>query len=401
MGKKYRVLSLDGGGSWALIEAGALIDMFGEGTAGWDVLRAFDLVAANSGGSIVLGCLIENLALGQIFDFFMDETKRRSVFSKTSSLADRVLEGVTGMGPKYSAEKKLPALESVLPIRGNMVLGDAVRGIPGQRGAGENLRVLIVGFDYDRCRATFFRSAATNGPAYGTGAAADLTLAEAIHASTNAPVNYFDGPATYPDDPGRYWDGAIAGCNNPVLAGVAEAVTTTRDFLEIVALSLGTATVALPWPEPGEEGSPYVRQRSDPGLKNDLVKLAGAILDDPPDMASFLAHVMTGSGSGLPAGSVADSQIVRMNPMISPVQDANKQWIAPGGLTLAQFQALAALGMDAIDQPDVETIANYADLWLKDQAPNQPVRMDGDTLACEIGQSTFSAAKAAWAAIEG
>jgi len=401
MGTKYRVLSLDGGGSWALIEAKALIEMFGEGTSGWDVLRAFDLVAANSGGSIVLGCLIENLTLGQIFDFFMDETKRQSVFSRTSSLADRVLEGVLGMGPKYSAEKKLPALQSVLPARGNMVLGDAVQGILGQRGTGENLRVLIVGFDYDRCRATFFRSAASNGPAYGTGAAADVTLAQAIHASTNAPVNYFDGPATSPDVSGRYWDGAITGCNNPVLAGVAEAVTTTRDFLEIVALSLGTATVALPWPEPGQEDSPYVRQPSDTGLKNDLAKLAGAILDDPPDMASFLAHVMTGSGSGLPAGGVADSQIVRMSPMVSPVLDANKQWIAPGGLTLAQFQALAALGMDAIDQPDVETIANYADLWLKGQAPNQPVRMDGDSLTCEIGQSTFSAARAAWDAVKG
>jgi hypothetical protein len=34
-----------------------------------------------------------------------------------------------------------------------------------------------------------------------------------------------------------------------------------------------------------------------------------------------------------------------------------------------------------------------------DQVLNQPVRMNGDTLHPEIGQPTFSAAKAAWEAI--
>lgn len=398
---KYRVLSLDGGGSWALIQVKALIDIFGESTPGWDVLRSFDLAAANSGGSIVLGCLIENMTLAQILAFFLDETRRRSVFSKTSSVVDRVLEDLLGMGPKYSAQKKLAGLQSALPSRGNMPLTQSVEGIPGQRGAGDNLRVLIVGFDYDRCRAAFFRSAEASGASYGCGTVADITLAEAIHASTNAPVNFFDGPAIYPDGSDRYWDGAITGNNNPVLVGVTEAVAALKGFTEIVALSLGTGTVALPWPQPGEEGSPYVKKPSSTGLRSDLAKLAGAILDDPPDMATFLAHVMTGGGAGLPAGGPADSSIVRMSPMISPVRDNNGQWTAPGGLMLAQFQALADLAMDAVDQQDVQTIANYADLWLVDKVSNMPVRMDGDSLKCEIGQSTFSAAKAAWDAIKG
>ena len=45
----YRILTLDGGGAWALIEVKALIDLFGGATRGNEVLAAFDLVAANSG----------------------------------------------------------------------------------------------------------------------------------------------------------------------------------------------------------------------------------------------------------------------------------------------------------------------------------------------------------------
>ena len=51
----FRILSLDGGGSWALIEVKALIALYGAGATGHEVLSHFDLAAANSGGSIVLG----------------------------------------------------------------------------------------------------------------------------------------------------------------------------------------------------------------------------------------------------------------------------------------------------------------------------------------------------------
>jgi hypothetical protein len=156
----------------------------------------------------------------------------------------------------------------------------------------------------------------------------------------------------------------------------------------------------LPAAQPGQEGSPFVRQPSPTGLANDLRKLATAILDDPPDMATYIAHVMTGNGAGLDPGSPADSQIVRMNPLLSPVLDANNQWQPPASLTAAQFHALLSLDMDAIEQSQVESIAAYADQWIQDNVPNQPVRMDGDTLVLEIGQGRYSKAKAAWLAIQ-
>lgn len=60
----YRILSLDGGGSWALIK------LYGAAATGHQVLRDFDLVAATSGGSLVLGGLVENLSLNELLSVF-------------------------------------------------------------------------------------------------------------------------------------------------------------------------------------------------------------------------------------------------------------------------------------------------------------------------------------------
>ena len=390
----YRILSLDGGGSWALIQVKALIALYGENTLGNSILENFDMVAANSGGSIVLGGLVENLTLADLLGMFEDVDLRKSIFSPTSTWGDRVLHDVTGLGPKYSSANKLPALQHALPKKGNVALNIVASGLR-RPGAPNDVHLLIIGFDYDRNRATFFRSAETNGGVeWGYGETTTITLAEAIHASTNAPVNYFDSPATFPDRPRRYWDGAITGCNNPVLAGVTEAICMGVKPSDIVALSIGTGTVALPWPEPGEAGSPYVQKLEEPGLVKDLRKLAASILDDPPDIAAFLAHVMTDSGHGIAAP--ADSRIVRMSPLISPIKASGGTWGPPSGMTAAQFTYLANLDMDAVEQPQVDAIGRFADLWIDNAVLNQPIRMSADTLKRELGQVWFKDAVAAW-----
>lgn len=389
----YRILSLDGGGAWSLIQVKALIALYDQTTLGRAVLGDFDLVAANSGGSLVLGGLVENLKLGDLLGYFEDEKLRKSIFSPTTSVGDWTLQKFTGLGPKYSAENKLPALQRLLPNRGNVALPSAASGV---RRAGSSLDVhlLITSFDYDRNRATFFRSAqAGSGAAWGTGDTSSVTLAEAIHASTNAPVNYFDGPAVFPDRPERYWDGGITGCNNPILAAVTEAIVLGQKRTDIVALSIGTASVALPWPDPGQASSPLVQSPTDQSLVADLRKLATSILDDPPDIATFIAHVMTGGNDGVPPP--ADSRIVRMNPLISP-GGVPGNWVVPLGMTVAQFSYLAKLDMDAVEQSQVDAIAAYADQWLQSKVSNQPIRMNGDTLKLELGSHWFQDAVAAW-----
>jgi len=393
----YRILSLDGGGSWALIQVKALINLYGASATGNSILEDFDMVAANSGGSIVLGGLVENLTLSDMLAMFEDVDRRKAIFSPTNTWGDRLLHDLTGLGPKYSSANKLPALQHALPRKGNVALNVVASGIR-RPGAAEDVHLLIIGFDYDRNRASFFRSAVTNGGVeWGHGETTNMALAEAIHASTNAPVNYFDAPATFPDRTGRYWDGGITGCNNPVLAAVTEAICKAVKPTDIVALSIGTGTVALPWPGPGDADSPYVQKLDEPGLVKDLRKLATSILDDPPDIATFLAHVMTGSGQGIE--KPADSRVVRMNPLISPIRGSDGKWGPPANMTAAQFQYLANLDMDAVEQSQVDAITRFADLWMSNSVLNQPIRMQADTLDRELGQLWFKDAVAAWQTI--
>lgn len=68
----YRILSLDGGGSWALLQVLALREIYGSEKRGRDVLADFDLVAANSGGSLTLGGLLTDKTLDEILAFYLD-----------------------------------------------------------------------------------------------------------------------------------------------------------------------------------------------------------------------------------------------------------------------------------------------------------------------------------------
>ena len=301
----YRILTLDGGGSWALIEVRALMKIYGGGATGHQVLKEFDLVAANSGGSLVLAGLIENLSLNAILEYFLDENKRRDVFRNNGDVGDTVLRGLLNLGPKYSAQHKYGAIRRLIPKTGDMRLAGIANRIIGPNA--EPVHILIVGFDYDRNRAVFFRSAPASRPNWGEGQPADATLAGAVHASTNAPVNYFDAPATLPNLPDRYWDGGVTGCNNPVATAVIEAIVLGQKPSNIRALSLGTGHVSLPLAAPGAEPGELEAPRSESSLPSDIRKLATAILDDPPDAASFIAHAITGADLD-PAGPIKSSR---------------------------------------------------------------------------------------------
>jgi hypothetical protein len=392
----YRILTLDGGGAWAVIEVRTLIDLYGADKTGHEVLGMFDLVAANSGGSIVLAGLVENKTLGQILALFETEANRRSIFSPTRNVPDRTLQSLVGIGPKYSAAAKLPALERLLPLMGDKPLQNIIPGVFGP--SGNPVHLLIIAFDYDRNAATFLRSAPAGLAAFGTGEPTSLTLAGAVHASTNAPVNYFDAPAELPNATERYWDGGLTGNNNPALAAAVEAVTLGHEPSSLRLLSLGTASVHLPLAAVGAPASPYLRPRPVSSITADLTKVASTILDDPPDFATYVVHAMTGANAGLPAGVV--SRIVRMNPLIAP-DLVDGQWTAPSGWTAAQFQYLCHIDMDAVDQNEVSYIDSWCSLWMADKSRNQPIRMDGTTFEVEVGYGRYSEAKAAWGKLTG
>src|SRR5689334_9790504 len=110
----YRILSLDGGGSWALIQVMTLIDLYsakrdGTDVTGHQVLKKFDLAAANSGGSLTLAGLIMNWSLSDLLGLFMRQSMREQIFVATSFIADPIahLTNLVDFGPKYDTAAKL------------------------------------------------------------------------------------------------------------------------------------------------------------------------------------------------------------------------------------------------------------------------------------------------------
>ncbi|WP_321877368.1 patatin-like phospholipase family protein [Paraburkholderia bannensis] len=408
-GNCFRILSLDGGGAWALIQVRALQKLYGTDARGHEVLKDFQLVAANSGGSLVLGGLIENLTLHEIDNLFQNPTRRSSIFSPLGGLSgfgDDVLEKVCGLGPKYSTTHKLYGIQAALPRFGTTPLDGLPRTLDNNAAWP---RFLIPAFDYDLRRAMFFRSDAqsvANNMAY----LGEPTVAEAIHASTNAPINYFNQPATFRSSPKyashRYWDGAVAGYNNPVLAAVLEVLANQQRYAtsvqQIVALSIGTGNTALPLPEPlvppiqAADGG-LVLHPQDSKLTADIRILSQSILSDPPDAATYAAHLaLGGSGCCAPSAPVS-GHVVRMNPLIRPCYSPGN-WNLPPNLSATEFTDLVNLDMDAVEPRQIALINRFCDLWLADDVPNQAIRAD-ERFQTLIGQCKFSAASAAWQSI--
>ncbi len=410
----YRILSLDGGGRWSLISVMALQRVFGEKARGHDVLRSFDLVAANSGGSIVLGALAENMPLDQVLDLFRTSDL---LFPEESWLAPRhwfhwLTRQLFKLGPRYDTGKKLAALVQLMPDFGSVKLTEIPERVAQLNG--QLTHFLIVGFDYDWKRAKYFRSNADS--LANSSKPTNATLAQAIHASSTAPVNYFNAPARLPgkvSDGNRFWDGAVTGQNNPVLAAVTEALANGQSRIahrDIRVLSIGTGTVTLPVvgrPAPADRG--LVAKAGKSGVISDLLELSESILDDPPDSASFEAWIMLGNPvPPQPGGKLLADQLkerpepvslVRMNPLVRPLKEGHS-WRPPDGLKRNEFVKLTKIDIDARIE-DVDLLVKFARAWLSDEVPNQPIRENPYTFEARIGHRLFSEALNAWEARTG
>jgi hypothetical protein len=383
----FKILSLDGGGTWAIIEAMTLGDLFGQDTPGHEILKQFDLVAANSGGSIVLAALACNHSPAQMAELFSVKANRDRIFVRRPFMVPALDELPV---PRYQTEEKIIGLRAVLGPGADLPLqshyGDAMKDLP---------RLIIAAFDYDRQRARFFRS--RTSPAASSTAPVKASLMKAIHASSNAPVYFFNEPASWGGR--RYWDGAIAGYNNPVLAAVTEALAllpgqTAVTAKDVRVLSIGTGSTVLPQgtdsPAPPKELAADVCR---PGLISDIKEMAMSILDDPPDAASFVAYVALGLPLPPPNETVANPNFVRMSPLIQPLF-VDGQWVRPEGLTASDFAFLRDLQMDAVAEFDVEMIEKLCEQWHAGNVANQPIR-PGHHFSADVGFDRYGPAKAA------
>jgi uncharacterized protein len=410
----YNILALDGGGSWAILQAQALAQLYGYDTPGQSILARFTLAAANSGGSIILAGLALNFTPRDLITNLNQLQLRQNIFVPNPNLTTFL-----GLGlEKYQAAAKLQGLINIMQT----APAGAKCSQPLDQ-IGSPCRLLIPAFNYDRQRAEFFRSD-PNSPAASVQGCPQPTLAEAVHASTNAPIKFFNAPAQFatPAYSGcRYWDGCMAGLNNPVLAAVTEAMAYGYAATDLRILSIGTASVFLPMPSPlpapdspGQNGLCVQIQSS--GLIHDATEiLPTLILDDPPDESSFIAHVIVSGPAVLsqdPANPTTNGNLVRLNPWIQPVSGPGG-WVVPSLLAYAPdltmsppnsvtmnypgdlgvFNALVNLEMDAVAQADVDLITTLGRSWIAGATPNQSIRTTPDMKPL-IGHGTFGAGAA-------
>ncbi|MDI4634330.1 patatin-like phospholipase family protein [Pelomonas sp. V22] len=399
--KPYRILSLDGGGTFCLIQAKALAALFGAHTPGRKVLSHFQLAAATSGGSFVLAALANDKSPGDIIEKFGTEANRKRFFNRLP-FWQRWISVLSGgqLGTRFDPRSKKQFIESTLAPVGQQKLIELGRDntLPA---------LLIVGYDYQYDRAKLLRSRPDSPAANFPRDDGHVTLAEAVDLSTHAPVNWFSGlsrPAGS-QAPG-YWDGALTGFNNPVQLAVSEAIGNGVPREDIGVLSLGTGHCMLLSQE--TPAAPELRiERQTPGLLRDLVKVARAIIGEPPDADSYLAHLSLTGAVPAAAGQTMDSPVIRCSPLIHPLR-SDGQWAPPPGLgSVAEFGRLARLDIAATADADVALINALIGDWIAGHSQNQPVRRAGayfelheghwdEQRCCEIGYPRFADAKAAW-----
>jgi hypothetical protein len=392
-----RILSLDGGGTRAGILARALAEIYGADSPGRSILRRFRYVAANSGGSSVLAALCCDCTPREIFELYDDPPTVRRLFSPRWVASVPILREFL---PRYSAEGKHAALREVFDryARAGEPAPSSIRLSEWPQFIGSNVNLLVTAFDFDRRRAAFFRSSRQRSLTKSSTPAVDPTLAEAVHASTNAPIVYFDRPAAFAGH--RYWDGAMAGYNNPVLAAVIEALANEppERVPDFRVLSIGTGTTVRPLTTEGAP-PPLGRTPSGEGLFRTLRIAASTVLDDPPDAAMFHAHMALRQKLPAHGETYSDGTLVRISPMLRPDWDGAR-WRLPGGLDERDFAAIAELELDGMDRGALDMVRLMAELWIGGALANQPIRM-GERFRCDIGHDRFPQALRHWLRIAG
>jgi hypothetical protein len=416
-----------------------LTDLYPDKT-GHEILDDFDLVAANSGGSLVLGGLVANMNPRDIEKMFCDEDTRRQLFHKKSTLGMiNLVRRTLGFVPKYTTRDKLAGIENVFRnaarktgVEGKLLantqfIDQNIELIDQNFDQSFDTDLVIASFDYDRQRAKLFRSNVDSKAATAGDKIHSCRLVEAINASSTAPIKFFDKPATVNwqkndaaaaaaniadlqitpgDRTDRFWDGGVAGFNNPVLIAITEALANGVRPSDIIALSIGTGTARLPlasdFVATAHNDKRLVTTEAPPSTIADLKKMAVTILSDPPDSASYIAHVI------LTNGDTGRLPLVRMNPFIRPRLGADGNTLRPpSGLEEQDIQDLCNLEMDAVEQQDVDKIVRMTENWMRngessDESSdagiaNQPIRHSGRAFEkCVIGHSTYGEAKRDW-----
>lgn len=346
------VLSFDGGGVRCILQAQILNDLY-PGLSGHQILKQFDVVTATSAGSVVLGGLLGNMYPYDIFEAFQKKSFLESIFSRTC----------WPIFPKWSTEKKKAGILKILPQSDQYLSSIATDlGIS---------RILIPAFDVQSRKAHIF----DNLDPFHT------TLADAINASSTAPITYFDQPASVR---GRtYWDGGIAGLNNPAAYGTAIAKEMyPKD--DICTLSLGSGMMVTADDLNTTQSAFY------PNLIQSCKNLISALVDDAPDVSTRYLWTMT------------NGAYIRLSPIIGPGQVGTLRGLPSiyyKDPTLGGYKGycdLAASKLDSTQADIIEKLACVGMHYLNDEIPTQTIPQMDDLNSVSLTNMYYSRLKTKW-----
>lgn len=347
-----RVLSFDGGGVRCLLQAQILNDMY-PNMSGHQILKRFDVVTATSAGSVVLSGLLGDMTPRDIFESFRSPDFLNAIFART----------YWPFFPKWSTEKKRAGLLHILPHSDRDMNAIALDlGIS---------RIIIPAFDVQSRRAHIFDS-------FRSG---NATLLDAVHASTTAPVTYFDAPATVGKR--TYWDGGVCGLNNPAAYGTAVAKEMFPDD-DIWTLSLGSGVMVT------EDDLNLSPSAFYPGAIRSCRNLISALVDDAPDVSTRYLWTMT------------KGRYIRMSPVIGPEQNGTTFSLpeiytadrALGGMD--GYRSLSQTKLDSKDSDTIRKLALIGMYYLQDKIPTQTISDMSDLNSTATTSKFYSRLKSLW-----
>lgn len=399
----YKILSLDGGGSWALLQLLMLKERY-PGKTGHQILKDFDLVIANSGGSIVLAALVEDWTIEKALTLFNDKEIREEIFSKNGFL-DRFfpidyIGKLTSFGPKYSSKKKGDAFKRIFETSNKLQMNELPALIKKP-----NLKIMVATYDALNNRAKFFKS-------FGSGPNFDsVRLTQAIHGSSNAPIQYFDFPARFKAQNSEVffelWDGALGGFNNPIAAGIIEAIKSGVPKNEIYVVSLGTSNKLMSVEDKEdfyankqisvqERRKKYMFWRLKYQLrffKTSVLNQAKTILYEPPDWSNYVAYMhLFGEVYANCNHNDNIKRFVRMSPLIHI--DKN----TPTDMA-ELLKILYGMDMNLTTDAEIEKVIECFENWKTGRILNQTIEFAvtrENEVVTTIGHSKYTDAMNAW-----
>ncbi len=395
----YKILSLDGGGSWSILQLLMLKEKHGNIT-GHELLKQYDLVIANSGGSIVLAALCENYTIAQAQSLFDDGVFLNKVFSK-NKFKERFFPtdylGLFGsLGPKYSTKRKKEAFENTFQKVNKRQMAELPEWIGKPQ-----LKIIVATYDALNNRAKFFKSFHN-----GEGPYDSVRLTQAINGSSNAPIQYFDFPTRFKTKESEVfyelWDGALGGFNNPIAAGICEALKLGVPAKDIYVISLGTARKIMSMEDKntfwdarriaqGFKGKKFKLGKFKSQLnffKMTVINQAKTIIYEPPDWANYVSMML------LQQNDLADveKRIVRISPFLHLTDESTSEIM----------EDLYKMDMDLTEDEDIKKLYKCYALFESGKIHNQPLdyKITRDNqLIFKRGHRSFKEALKQWNSI--